>query len=406
LTDCSCEIFPYRCPESEKNCAATLFAPVSRGKPPLANKSWQYSQLWLIDCWCDGVKWEATSFSYRRLHEGINYRLRTFAGGRVASFCRPTSIALLLTERCNARCIHCDIWKNRGPEDRPSLDEWRRLLAELRRWLGPVQVVLTGGEALLNPDTIEVVAYGSSLGLFIEVLSHGFWADQSKIEKLAAARPGRITISFDGIGETHNRVRGRDNFAERTEQTIQTLTRLRRELGLKLDIRLKTVIMRQNLDDVCAVAQFAAQRGLEVFYQPIEQNYNTPEDATWFEHSETWPIDAAKTVKVVEQLCELKKQGLPIVNSLAQLKVMIPYFLDPAGSRVAVQSHSAHEPKLLCNAVTTLQIQSNGDVKACSTREAIGNFRSQPIRTIWAERPHWWQQGCCLEERQRPSPSD
>ena len=188
---------------------------------------------------------QSSVFSYRRLHEGINYRLRTFLGGRVASFCRPTSIALLLTERCNARCIHCDIWKNRDPEDRPSLDEWRGLLADLRRWLGPVQVVLTGGEALLNPDTIDLVKYGSSLGLFIELLSHGFWEDQSKIERLALARPARITISFDGIGETHNLIRGRDNFSERTERTIQTLTRIRREHGLKMDIRLKTVIMRR-----------------------------------------------------------------------------------------------------------------------------------------------------------------
>jgi hypothetical protein len=38
-------------------------------------------------------------------------------------------------------------------------------------------------------------------------------------------------------------------------------------------------------------------------------------------------------------------------------------------------------------------------VKVCSTRDAIGNFRSQPIRSLWAARPHWWQQGCCLEER-------
>ncbi len=344
-------------------------------------------------------------FSYRRLHEGINYRLRTFLGGRVASFCRPTSIALLLTERCNARCIHCDIWKNRGQEDRPSLGEWRGLLADLRRWLGPVQVVLTGGEALLNPDTIDLVSYGSSLGLFVELLSHGFWEDQSKIERLALARPGRITISFDGIGETHNLIRGRDNFSERTERTIQTLTRMRREHSLKLDIRLKTVIMRQNLDDACDVARFAARHGLEVFYQPIEQNYNTPEDSSWFEHSETWPDDALKTVTVVRQLGELKRLGLPIANSLAQLNVMIPYFLDPASSHVAIQSHSAHEPQLLCSAATTLQIQANGDVKVCSTRDAIGNFKSQPIRAIWAARPHWWQQGCCLEERLRESQS-
>src|SRR5271165_4271906 len=106
-----------------------------------------------------------------RVHSAVNYRLRTVAGGRLASYCRPTSIAILLTERCNARCVHCDIWKNRGQEDQPTVEQWKTLLRDLRRWLGPVEVVLTGGEALLMPFATDLVAYGSSLGLLIEHLT-------------------------------------------------------------------------------------------------------------------------------------------------------------------------------------------------------------------------------------------
>ena len=337
--------------------------------------------------------------TYRRLYEGINYRLRTFAGGRFASHCRPTSIALLMTERCNARCIHCDIWKNRGQEDRPNLDQWKSVLRDLRRWLGPVQVVLTGGEALLNRDTIELVAFGSSLGLYLELLSHGYWEDQTKIQRLAEAHPARVTISFDGVGEIHNLVRGKENFATRTEQTIQTLRQMRKANSLDYSIRLKTVIMRQNLDDVTNVARFAKHNGIEVFYQPIEQNYNTAEDSSWFEHSETWPGDTRKAIAAVKELCNLKREGFPIVNTLEQLEVMIPYFADPKQSRVAVQSHTAHERQLLCSAMTMLQIQANGDVRTCITKEAIGNIKSRPIREIWQTRPRWWLEGCCLEER-------
>ena len=339
------------------------------------------------------------SNTYRRLYEGVNYRLRTFAGGRFASHCRPTSIALLMTERCNARCIHCDIWKNRGHEDRPNLDQWKTVLQDLRRWLGPVQVVLTGGEALLNRDTIDLVAFGSSLGLYLELLSHGYWEDQTKIQKLAESRPARVTISFDGVGEIHNLVRGKENFATRTEQTIQTLRRMRQANSLDYTIRLKTVIMRQNLDDITNVARFAKHNGLEVFYQPIEQTYNTAEDPSWFEHSETWPGDTRKVIAAVKELCQLKREGFPIANTLEQLEVMIPYFADPKQSRVAVQSHTAHERQLLCSAMTLLQIQANGDVRTCISKEAIGNIKSQPIREIWQTRPRWWLEGCCLEER-------
>lgn len=277
------------------------------------------------------------------------------------------------------------------------------MIGDLRRWLGPVHVVLTGGEALLNRDTLALVAYGSSIGLYIELLTHGFWEDQSKIEKLALARPARVTISFDGVGKTHSLIRGCDNFATKTESTIQTLKRMRAAHSPNMAIRLKTVIMRQNLQDVCNVAWFAQQNGLEVFYQPIEQNYNTPENARWFEHSNTWPDDPEKAVAAVRELCKLKKQGLPIANTLHQLEVMIPYFLNPTGSRVAVQSHSAHEAQQLCSAMTTLQVQANGDVRPCTSKESVGNIRSQSIRDIWRARPRWWQEGCCLDDRVRAS---
>ena len=335
----------------------------------------------------------------RRVYEGVNYRLRTFARGRFASACRPTSIALLVSERCNARCIHCDIWKNRGKEDSPSYEQWQAVMRDLRDWLGRVHIVFSGGEALLKAYTIDLVKYASSIGLFVELLSHGFWEDQKKIEKVAHAGPARVTISFDGIGATHSLIRGRDHFFEKTERSIRTLKRVRQDERLDLVIRLKTVIMRQNLEDVCEVARFAQREGLEVFYQPIEQNYNTAENAKWFEDSPTWPADTQKAVAAVDGLRQLKLQGFPIANSFSQLEAMIPYFENPAALRIATQAHAAHEKKLLCSALTMLQIQANGDVTVCSAMEPVGNIKTQAIREIWETRPRWWERGCCLEER-------
>jgi MoaA/NifB/PqqE/SkfB family radical SAM enzyme len=272
------------------------------------------------------------------------------------------------------------------------------VLHDLRAWLGPVHVVITGGEALLKAYTIDLVEYASSIGLFVELLSHGFWKDQEKIEKLARARPSRVTISFDGIGATHSLIRGRDGFFEKTEATIQTLKRVRNERRFPEAIRLKTVIMQQNLGDLSEIARYARHEDLEVFYQPIEQNYNTVEDADWFRHSDTWPSDTKRAVAAVENLCQLKAEGLPIVNSVAQLQAMIRYFENPAALRIATQSHSAHEKQTLCSALTMLQIQSDGNVTFCVRMGPIGNVKTQSIREIWEGRPHWWEAGCCLEE--------
>jgi MoaA/NifB/PqqE/SkfB family radical SAM enzyme len=158
--------------------------------------------------------------------------------------------------------------------------------------------------------------------------------------------------------------------------------------------------MEHNLDEVAEVARFATQDGVHVFYQPIEQNYNTTENPLWFEASPNWPRDIDKTVRVVEDLIRLKREGLHIDNSYERLEAMARYFRDPAGLRIATEAHTAHESQPLCSALTTLQIQANGDVKACTSFPAVGNIRQTPIRRIWRDRPHWWERGCCIGLRQ------
>ncbi len=333
---------------------------------------------------------------YRRLYEGVNYRLRSFAGGRFAARCRPVSIMFLLTERCNARCIHCDIWKNKGGEESPSTAQWLTVLNDLRSWLGPVSLVFTGGEALLKPNSIELAAHAASRGFSLEFLTHGYWEDQAKIERLALAGPSRITISVDGIGAVHSLIRGRGDFFEHTDRTIETLLRVRSRRKLGYRILIKTVIMQQNLDSLGAVARYATRGGVEVFYQPIEQNYNTAEDPAWFQSSPTWPRDAEAAVRAVSELVQLKRSGLHIANSDEHFEAMIRYFLDPAGMQRLTQAHIAEQKRPLCAALTMLQFQSNGDVTICSHRPPVGNIKDSPIRRIWQQRTRYWEGGCCL----------
>lgn len=158
--------------------------------------------------------------------------------------------------------------------------------------------------------------------------------------------------------------------------------------------------MSHNLADTVRVAKFAEQDGVEIFFQPIEQNYNTPDDTGWYNHSDNWPKDTAKAIANVRELIAMKKSGAShIANSLEQLEAMIPYFENPDASRVATQTHSAHEHRRSCNALTTLQFQSNGDVTVCTGVKPVGNILEKPIREIWESRPRFWQQGCCLEQR-------
>jgi MoaA/NifB/PqqE/SkfB family radical SAM enzyme len=237
----------------------------------------------------------------------------------------------------------------------------------------------------------------------MELLTHGYWRDKARIEEAARARPWRITMSMDRVGATHSVVRGREDFWEKASGSLDTLIRLRKEERLGYAIRLKTVIMQHNLDDACNVARFAAANGLEVLYQPIEQNYDTPEDLDWFKHSANWPTDREKAVAVVQELIELKGQGLPICNTLAELEMMVPYFRDPEALQAAVQLHAGPDNRPVCCALTTMQLEPNGDVGACFKKPPVGNIKTTPVREIWKSRPRWWEAGCCQMRAATPT---
>jgi hypothetical protein len=174
---------------------------------------------------------------------------------------------------------------------------------------------------------------------------------------------------------------------------------MRAEHRLAFRIRLKTVIMEHNLDDLAEVARFATTGGMEVFYQPIEQNYNTPLDRFWFRTSPNWPRDPARAVRKVEELAALRQAGLAIANTDADLAAMGRYFRDPIGLGLITRAHVAHERTTRCCALTTLQFQANGDVTVCSNRPPIGNIRVTPVRELWKQRSCVWRDGCCLEEQ-------
>ena len=109
---------------------------------------------------------------------------------------------------------------------------------------------------------------------------------------------------------------------------------------------------------------------------------------------------------MIERLIKLKRAGLPINNSHAQLRAMIPYFRNPEASRVATQSHTAHERRQLCAALTHLQLQANGDVTNCAGRPPIANIKTAPIRRIWESRLRAWERDCCLEWRRSDAEKD
>ncbi|MDE2260948.1 MAG: radical SAM protein [Gammaproteobacteria bacterium] len=129
--------------------------------------------------------------------------------------CHPQSslrrlplVTLLLSERCNSRCISCDYWRHGRAE--VDLKSVRRLLPSLER-LGTRMVLISGGEPLLNPEWEEIAALLGERGLKLWLLTSGL--SLAKHARQVSTLFDVITVSLDGADRpTYAAIRGVDAF--------------------------------------------------------------------------------------------------------------------------------------------------------------------------------------------------
>jgi Fe-coproporphyrin III synthase len=105
--------------------------------------------------------------------------------------------------QCNCSCVMCDIWKNKnGLALRPSnLDRHRESIQAL----GVKQVVLTGGEPLMNRELDAICQFFRDLGVRITLLTTGRLLFQKA--QTVATYIDDVIISIDGPPDIHDRIR-------------------------------------------------------------------------------------------------------------------------------------------------------------------------------------------------------
>ena len=134
-----------------------------------------------------------------RLKTAKNNRLMKFSAEYGKNMVNPTWVCLMLTERCNSKCVHCDLWKCDASQEELTTEEWKATLEDLSRWLGPSIIVITGGEAFLRRDAMEIIGHACRLGLRPEILTNGLSTKRARCEELVKMQPFQITVSLAGV---------------------------------------------------------------------------------------------------------------------------------------------------------------------------------------------------------------
>jgi MoaA/NifB/PqqE/SkfB family radical SAM enzyme len=105
--------------------------------------------------------------------------------------------------RCNCRCVMCDIWK-RDEAQEISADFLAAQLESIRR-LGVKWVVLTGGEPLMHSHLFQLCDLLRSCNVRVTLLSSGLLLD--RYAEQIAANIDDVIVSLDGPPAIHDRIR-------------------------------------------------------------------------------------------------------------------------------------------------------------------------------------------------------
>jgi len=114
--------------------------------------------------------------------------------------------------------------------------------------------LLTGGEAILRPDFLEIYAYACQKGLLITVFTNATRISDAVIEVFKAYPPRSIEVSLYGATpESYEKITGVSGSYEKCLGGIYAL----KNQGFRLN--LKTMLMNLNIHELELIESFAAE---------------------------------------------------------------------------------------------------------------------------------------------------
>jgi len=185
---------------------------------------------------------------------------------------KPASLFMILTQKCNAHCNMCDIWRSGiGPGKEMSVPDYARTLAD-PVFSNVLKATLTGGESLLREDIPDIIAAMldvlprlgkitiASNGLASRLIRDRVSAICGVIQAKKPTCQLNIQISCDGVSEIHDQIRG-EGAKRKVAETFRGLKELRENHEF-LIISSVCVIQPLNIDEALAVDDYLRDSGI------------------------------------------------------------------------------------------------------------------------------------------------
>ena len=274
-----------------------------------------------------------------------------------------------ITNRCNLNCGHCG-------SNCTSVGQ-ALTVADVETTLKSIPrdkpaVCLTGGEPMMHPEFFEIAECVHSMGFLWGMTTNGTLIDDVAAKRLKHAGMSTVSISVDGMEQSHDSLRRKQGAWEKALCGIRALQ------NEGFEPQVTTVLHQGNFDELEQIYELLCNMGIKN-WRPIN-------------------------VEPIGRACESREMLLNADQFAALLSFIRGKRYDPECTMEVTfgcshylgvkNERMVRDHYFLCGAgILTASVRSNGDICACLDIEnrpelVQGNIRTDDFMDVWLNRFH------------------
>ena len=288
---------------------------------------------------------------------------------------RPIYAVWEITLACDLACRHCGSRAGRARPDELSTSEALDLIDQMAA-LGVLELTLIGGEAYLRPDFFDLIARARQHRMTVTMTTGGRGLTEDLAKRLKQAGVAAVSVSVDGLRETHDALRGvRGSF----DAAIAAIGHLR---AAGVPVSSNTQIGRQSLAEIPDVLETLLAAGIYAWQVQLTVAMGRAADEP------DLLLEPYQVLDVIPMLARLADRAKD--NGVRLWPGNNVGYFGPHEAKLRGQLPRGHVSS--CGAGrATLGVEANGDIKGCPSLPSAdyvgGNVREHRLETIWNQAP-------------------
>ncbi len=292
------------------------------------------------------------------LQEAVLFRMRP----------KVSHLILHVTNICNFRCNHCFVEFAEKPKDL-TLDEVEQVAQVFNDliWLD-----IGGGEPFIREDLPEIIAKFKARE--VSIPTNGWFTEKifvviKRIQETSGIKNLILTISIDGMPETHDEIRQKKGSFDQLSKTYELIRKNFPELRIKIN----TVLNNRNLQEIIPLMKRVQEEMKPDFHSilflrgsPINPDYRLPD---------------TKEIRALEdRIFEIQQEYLyGRKGVLSDIQRNYQWIKREVANQI-VEKNTQVIPCL--GGQAHVVVYANGDVAPCELLSRVGSIRKTPLLEI------------------------